>query len=49
LSKDKKPPLVIRNDTPMEKVSEQLAKEGESSAQNSSPNDIYDVAKEIFG
>ena len=42
LSKDKKTPLVIRNDTPMEKVSEQLASEEVKS-------DIYDVAKEIFG
>lgn len=42
LSTDKKRPLVISNDTPMEKVSEQLAKEEVKT-------DIYDVAKEIFG
>lgn len=37
LGKDKKPPLVINNETPMEKVT------GEGN------KDIYDVAKEIFG
>jgi len=39
LSKSKKEPLVIKNDTPMEAVSNELSKE----------KDIYDVAKEIFG
>lgn len=37
LGKDKKPPLVINNETPMEKVTGEDKK------------DIYDVAKEIFG
>jgi DNA polymerase-3 subunit gamma/tau len=43
LGKDKKPPLVIENNTPMESVSPDLAKEEGKEA------DIYDVAKEIFG
>jgi DNA polymerase-3 subunit gamma/tau len=37
LAKNKTKPLMIMNDTPLEKVSEELK------------NDIYDVAKEIFG
>jgi DNA polymerase-3 subunit gamma/tau len=43
LAQDKKKPLVIKNDTPMENVSEQLAEN------NTDKSDIYDVAKEIFG
>lgn len=43
LGKSKKEPLVIRNDTPMENVSEQLVEN------KTEKNDIYDVAKEIFG
>lgn len=42
LGKNKKEPLVIKNDTPVENISEQLAQEKKE-------NDIYDVAKEIFG
>lgn len=42
LGKVKKEPLVIKNDTPIENVSEQLAEEKKD-------KDIYDVAKEIFG
>jgi DNA polymerase-3 subunit gamma/tau len=44
LSKNKKEPLVIKNDTPMEHVSDQLV--GEKKEEG---GDIYDVAKEIFG
>jgi len=40
LGQSRKAPLEIRNDTPVEKVSEELVEE---------PKDIYDVAKEIFG
>jgi DNA polymerase-3 subunit gamma/tau len=43
LGKSKKEPLVIKNDTPVENISEQLVenkKEGQ---------DLYDVAKDIFG
>jgi DNA polymerase-3 subunit gamma/tau len=43
LGKNKKEPLVIKNDTPMENVSDQLVEN------KSDKNDIYDVAKEIFG
>jgi len=43
LSKDKKEPLVIKNDTPIEKVSEELAKEEKKE------KDLYEVTKEIFG
>lgn len=43
LAQDKKKPLVIKNDTPMENVSEQLVEN------NTDKGDIYDVAKEIFG
>jgi len=39
LSKSKKEPLVIKNDTPLSAISNELSKE----------KDIYDVAKEIFG
>lgn len=45
LAKNKKEPLVIKNDTPMEHVSEQLSEE----EHKSKTGDIYDVAKEIFG
>jgi len=41
LGKSKREPLVIKNDTPVENISEQLAEEGKK--------DLYDVAKEIFG
>lgn len=44
LAKSKKPVLVISNDTPVEKVNENL-----SANQNEEKKDIYDVAKEIFG
>lgn len=43
LGKSKKEPLVIKNDTPIESVSEQLVNEEKKD------QDIYDVAKEIFG
>jgi DNA polymerase-3 subunit gamma/tau len=43
LSKSKKKPLVIKNDTPIASVSEKLA-EGEVDK-----TDLYDVAKDIFG
>ena len=43
LGKNKVAPLVIKNDTPMESVSDQLVDNKTNSG------DIYDVAKEIFG
>ena len=43
LGKNRKEPLVIKNDTPMENVSDQLMEK------KADKNDIYDVAKEIFG
>ena len=43
LSKNKVAPLVIKNDTPMESVSDQLVENANEKS------DIYDVAKEIFG
>jgi len=43
LSKSRKKPLVIKNDTPIASVSEKLA---ESETDKS---DLYDVAKDIFG
>lgn len=47
LAKNKKEPLVIGNDTPMENVSDKLL---ENKNENKAGNgDIYDVAKEIFG
>ena len=46
LSKNKKEPLIIKNDTPMEHVSDQLA---ENQGDKAKSGDIYDVAKEIFG
>lgn len=42
LGKSKREPLVIKNDTPVENISDQLVQEKKE-------NDIYDVAKEIFG
>ena len=47
LAKNKKQPLVIKNDTPMEHVSDQLMENKTSDKAGS--GDIYDVAKEIFG
>jgi len=46
LGKSRKGPLIIKNDTPIKNISEQLVdgKEGEKAG-----GDIYDVAKEIFG
>jgi len=47
LAKNKKEPLVIGNDTPIESVSDKLL---ENKNENKAGNgDIYDVAKEIFG
>ena len=47
LAKNKKEPLIIGNDTPMENVSDKLS---ENKNENKAGNgDIYDVAKEIFG
>lgn len=46
LAKNKKQPLVIKNDTPIEHVSDQLA---ENKNDKAGSGDIYDVAKEIFG
>ncbi|MDD3002256.1 MAG: DNA polymerase III subunit gamma/tau [Candidatus Shapirobacteria bacterium] len=46
LAKNKKQPLVIKNDTPMEHVSDQLSENKDDKAGG---GDIYDVAKEIFG
>ena len=46
LAKDKKQPLVIKNDTPIEHVSDQLT---ENKNDKAGSGDIYDVAKEIFG
>jgi DNA polymerase-3 subunit gamma/tau len=43
LGHSRKAPLVISNDTPVEKISERLKDE------NIKEKDIYDVAKEIFG
>ncbi|MDD4026655.1 MAG: DNA polymerase III subunit gamma/tau [Candidatus Shapirobacteria bacterium] len=45
LGKNKKEPLVIKNDTPMENVSDQFVE----NKSESGGGDIYDVAKEIFG
>jgi len=46
LAKNKKQPLVIKNDTPIEHVSDQLT---ENKNDKVGSGDIYDVAKEIFG
>ena len=42
LAKDRKKPLIIQNDTPVEKVNDQLAVEKKA-------DDIYNAAKDIFG
>ncbi len=47
LAKNKKEPLVIGNDTPMENVSDKLLENKNENKAGS--GDIYDVAKEIFG
>lgn len=44
LGKSKKEALVIKNDTPIESVSEHLVEE-----KNDEKKDLYDVAKDIFG
>lgn len=43
LGKSRKAPLIIQNDTPVENISEQLAGKKENK------EDLYDVAKDIFG
>ena len=43
LGKSRKAPLIIQNDTPVESVSEQLVEK------NDKKEDLYDVAKDIFG
>jgi len=43
LGKSRKAPLIIQNDTPVENVSEQLVEKNENK------EDLYDVAKDIFG
>lgn len=48
LGKSKKMPLVIDNDTPMDKVSDN-AELNSSDKMDEGKKDIYDVAKEIFG
>jgi DNA polymerase III subunit gamma/tau len=42
LAKNKKKPLIIKNDTPVESVSESLVEKKDK-------KDLYDVAKDIFG
>jgi hypothetical protein len=42
LGKSKSKPLVIKNDTPMESVNENLVEKEDN-------KDLYDVAKDIFG
>ncbi|MPM79150.1 hypothetical protein SDC9_126183 [bioreactor metagenome] len=44
LAKDKKKPLVINNDTPMESISQDLVNDTKENKK-----DLYDVAKDIFG
>lgn len=46
LAKNKAEPLMIKNDTPMEKVSDILVDEQKKETKK---DDIYDAAKEIFG
>ena len=46
LGKNKKEPLVIQNDTPVESVSEHLVPENGKEEKKA---DLYDVAKDIFG
>lgn len=50
LSKNKSEPLMIKNDTPIEEVSNVLVEEVKAES-NAEPkkDDMYDVAKEIFG
>lgn len=43
LSKSRKEPLVIKNDTPIENISEELMENKDNKS------DLYDVAKDIFG
>lgn len=43
LGKSRKAPLIIKNDTPVENVSEQLVEKEDNK------EDLYDVAKDIFG
>jgi hypothetical protein len=45
LGKNKKKPLVIGNDTPIETVSKDLAEDEKIETKK----DLYDVAKDIFG
>ena len=47
LGKNKQKPLVINNETPVEKVSEVLAEADKKPTDGG--NDMYDVAKQIFG
>jgi len=44
LAKDKKKPLIINNDTPMESISQELVNDSKENKK-----DLYDVAKDIFG
>ena len=44
LAKDKKKPLIINNDTPMESISQELVNDSKEDKK-----DLYDVAKDIFG
>jgi len=48
LGENKKPALVIQNDTPVEEVSEQLAND-KKDGEKEKKQDLYDVAKDIFG
>ncbi len=48
LGTNKKEPLVIKNDTPVENISNQLM-EQKNPEESGNKKDIYDVAKEIFG
>jgi len=44
LAKDKKKPLIINNDTPIESISQELVNDSKENKK-----DLYDVAKDIFG
>jgi len=44
LAKDKKKPLIINNDTPIENISQELVNDSKENKK-----DLYDVAKDIFG
>ena len=44
LAKDKKKPLIIDNDTPIERISQELVNDSKEDKK-----DLYDVAKDIFG